>query len=296
MLHFQWREALHLTNSSGKWHGKDIKNNDHPPIKLFMQTQIIGTFWRPPLYRRYPHRSSDECEGPSLERWWMSERFSWKWLAASPKFAKLRQASPKFAWRRANASGIPRNLPENRKLHKRNTFTIKNPRNLGKRDCIRQEHACPKGLSIIIGILNAPDINSRWLHSFFGKDAPPPPPPKGKSFWNFPVLSQRTSSLNFFRARFFQQPHGKEEHLRDGLYFLFPIQRWVLTLERPKRLQLQIAAFSDDIANRYFHRRFRSKTTEWHPITLFWDRKFPESQYCLPSKQPKPKSEKSSCL
>ena len=44
----------------------------------------LGTFWRPPSYRRHLHRYSGEGEGPSPELWWMSGKFLWIWLVGSP--------------------------------------------------------------------------------------------------------------------------------------------------------------------------------------------------------------------
>ena len=44
----------------------------------------------------------------------MSRRFLWIWRCG---FAKVRQTSPKFAWRRAHASGTPWNLSEEERKH-----------------------------------------------------------------------------------------------------------------------------------------------------------------------------------
>ena len=79
---------------------------------------FLGTFWRPPTHRRHLHRNSGECGGPSPELWWMSGSSREYGVVGSPKFAKVRQGSPKFAWRRAHASGTLWNLPDFR-THKR---------------------------------------------------------------------------------------------------------------------------------------------------------------------------------
>ena len=54
----------------------------------------LGTFRRPPSYRRHLHRNSGEPGRPSPEHWWMSGSLSWIWRCG---FAKARQTSPCFA-------------------------------------------------------------------------------------------------------------------------------------------------------------------------------------------------------
>ena len=101
--------------SRSKWHRSNTP--EFAPSRRGNTSNILGTFWRPPTYRTHLHRNSGECGGPSPELWWMSRRLLWIWCCG---FAKVRQGSPKFAWRGAHASGTPWNLPEYRNKHTQN--------------------------------------------------------------------------------------------------------------------------------------------------------------------------------
>ena len=55
-------------------------------------------------------RNSGECQGGAREHG----------VVGSPKFARVRQTSPKFAWRRTHASGTPWSLPQLQRTRSQN--------------------------------------------------------------------------------------------------------------------------------------------------------------------------------
>ena len=98
-----------------------------------------GTFARTLVNGGDLHRHSGECQEGSREYG----------VEGSPKFAKLRQASPKFAWRRAHASGTSWR---------------------SKARCIREKKN-----------FGATSAKTRWRKTAWRVDALPPYPPKNRA-------------------------------------------------------------------------------------------------------------------